>query len=123
MKYVYAVVFGAGTFFSMNCGSGDSEPGAPRAESATTAAATVSVQGHEFDPPEVRIKAGQTVRWTWVSGSHDVVSGARCIADRKFASDVMGPGSVFEHTFSAPGEYPYYCDPHCGFGMVGKIVV
>ena len=128
MKYVCAAVFGLGAFFSMNCGTGDgasSGPTAERAETATTTGASVSVLGHDFDPPEVRIKVGERVRWTWVSGSHNVVSGARCVPDGVFSSGATTatPGAQFEHTFDARGEFPYYCDPHCGFGMVGRVIV
>lgn len=146
MKQIHAVAFGIGAFFAMNCGSGEggygsssSEPTRPSqstnasetddetSASTSTGASkgSVAVNGHSFDPPEVHIKAGEAVKWTWVAGSHNVVSGAACTPDGKFTSgsSTVGPGSTFSHTFDEPGTYSYYCDPHCGIGMVGKVVV
>jgi plastocyanin len=33
------------------------------------------------------------------------------------------PGESVTSTFKTPGEYSYYCEPHQGAGMVGKVVV
>lgn len=147
MKQIHALAFGIGAFFAMNCGSGETgypEPSSGSGQSATkqeqptqstsaaekeestgAVAGNVTVNGHSFDPPEVHIKAGQAVKWTWVAGFHNVVSGSTCTPDGKFTSGTSseGPPAIYEHTFDAPGTYPYYCDPHCGIGMTGKIVV
>ena len=32
-------------------------------------------------------------------------------------------GETVSSTFTTPGEYSYYCGPHQGGGMVGKITV
>jgi plastocyanin len=141
MKQIHALAFGIGAFFEMNCGSGES--GYPEAtsgpaqpaqstsgtekedESTGAVAGSVAVNGHTFDPPEVHIKAGQAVKWTWVAGRHNVVSGGSCTPDGKFTSGTStdGPPATYEHTFDEPGTYPYYCDPHCGIGMTGKVIV
>jgi plastocyanin len=136
MKQVYALVFGFGGFFALNCGSGTEsgypEPAPNGAEPPTEAApaaraastANVTVNGHTFDPPEVRIKAGGTVTWTWASGSHNVISGSGCTPDGKFSNvKLQGRGATYEETFETPGTYPYFCDPHCSIGMKGTIVV
>ena len=39
-------------------------------------------------------------------------------ADLAFA-----PGESWEETFDTAGTYDYYCEPHRGAGMVGKVVV
>ena len=111
-----------------------SAPPAPSASSASgssssgtsspAAAKTVDLSGASFSPSTVTIKAGETVRWVWKSGSHNVVSGKSCSPDGKFSSgNLQAPPTTFEHTFDAPGTFDYYCDPHCGMGMVGKVVV
>lgn len=33
------------------------------------------------------------------------------------------PGEKFSVKLTAAGEYKYYCEPHQGAGMVGKIIV
>jgi plastocyanin len=130
MKVIYATVFGIGAFFALNCGSGDGDPAPQDGAASTTTSPTssadvveIKVNGHTFDPPEVHLKAQQTVRWVWVAGRHNVVSGSSCTPDGKFSSELVSPPSKFEKTFDAVGTYPYYCDPHCSMGMTGKIVV
>jgi plastocyanin len=135
MKLIYSLVFGVGAFFSLNCGSGDeggaypagAAPAAPPPSSTSaTDPATIEVKviGHEFDPQEVHIKANQSVRWVWVSGDHNVVSGAGCTPDGTFTSGAATSApKTFEHSFASAGTFPYFCDPHCSIGMVGKVIV
>lgn len=33
------------------------------------------------------------------------------------------PGEKVSTKFSTPGEYSYYCEPHQGAGMAGKVIV
>ena len=33
------------------------------------------------------------------------------------------PGQTVSNTFDTPGEYNFYCEPHQGAGMAGKIIV
>ena len=35
----------------------------------------------------------------------------------------FNPGESWEETFSEAGTYDYYCEPHRGAGMVGKVIV
>jgi plastocyanin len=35
----------------------------------------------------------------------------------------LDAGSEFSHTFRVPGVHDYFCQPHYGFGMVGRVVV
>jgi plastocyanin len=83
----------------------------------------------QFDPANLTIKAGDTVKWVNNKLSpHNVV-----FDSTKVPGDVAGkishkallfsPGESFETVFDTPGEYPYYCEPHRGAGMVGKITV
>ena len=125
MKQIYSLAFGVATFFALNCGSGDEGGGGYSSSSSskadtTTASANdpavveVKVSGHEFSPAEVHIKANQTVRWVWVSGTHNVLSGAACIPDGTFSSGTTASvPHTFEHKFEKAGSFPYFCDPHC----------
>lgn len=83
----------------------------------------VRVASGAFDPAEITVKVGQTVRFAWVGGSHSVVSGTSCTPDGRFRSGAPQAGGTFEHKFETPGSYPYYCEPHCAEGMTGEIVV
>ena len=75
-----------------------------------------------FEPSTVNISAGDTVKFVnnklaphnAVFEGHDELSHP----DLAFA-----PGESWEQTFAAAGTYDFYCEPHRGAGMVGKVVV
>lgn len=89
------------------------------------AVADVTITADAFNPGEVRVTAGTTVRWQVDDlGTHDVTA-----VDGSFASGQVVTGLTFEHTFDEPGTYPYVCTLHgrcdedgCR-GQVGTIVV
>jgi plastocyanin len=75
------------------------------------------------------INVGDTIRWVWEEGLHNVISVVG-IAE-SWASPLSSQvGFTFEHTFSQEGVFPYYCKVH-GFdngdgtagGMAGIITV
>lgn len=83
----------------------------------------IRIEGQSFQPRELSIAAGDTVRWTNFSdGSHNVQSD-----DGLFSSGRATSGRwTFTHTFDGGGEFPYHCAPHGapgGVGMSGKITV
>ena len=75
-----------------------------------------------FEPSTINISSGDTVKFVnnklaphnAVFEGHDELSHP----DLAFA-----PGESWSETFSAAGTYDYYCEPHRGAGMVGKVVV
>jgi plastocyanin len=77
-----------------------------------------------FGPEELTIAAGTTVRFVWLSSTHNVAvtsqpddanwEGHEAIEDRGFS---------FEYTFEAAGRYEYVCTPHQNQGMQGAVVV
>lgn len=83
----------------------------------------------KFEPAELNIKAGDTVKWVnnKLSPHNVVFDGSKvdsAVATKlSHKSLLFSPGESFESTFDTPGEYSYYCEPHRGAGMVGKIVV
>lgn len=79
-----------------------------------------------FVPSTVEISAGDSVTWSNNKLSpHNVVfeKGPGDVSAFSHKALAFSPGETFSQTFSAPGEYTYYCEPHRGAGMVGKIVV
>jgi plastocyanin len=91
----------------------------------------VSLFGQAFLPDDITIQVGDTVRWNWVAGYHDVVSGVGGVPDGHFGSQLTVGPFTFEVTFDqafldanpAPGGvYDYYCTVHLP-GMVGRVVV
>ncbi|PAX52109.1 plastocyanin [Brunnivagina elsteri] len=88
-----------------------------------------------FEPAKVTIKAGDTIKWVnnKVPPHNVVFDGVKNAAkSADFAKALshkqlmMNPGQAQETTFPADtvaGEYTFYCEPHRGAGMVGKIIV
>ena len=72
------------------------------------------------------VAPGDAVRWVWVSGSHNIVSGHPDDPDKgdEFFSGVpVPPPAEFVHTFGQPGDFPYHCELHHSFGMVSTVKV
>ena len=78
-----------------------------------------------FEPAEITVAPGDVVRWIWNDCFHTVTSGVECLPDGLFNEplDPKNPIVEFEIPLDMDGEIPYYCEPHCDFGMVGRIVV
>ncbi len=87
----------------------------------------VQITSNSFTPAKLTIRAGQTVRWTWGGGEHNVVSGTcdadGATADGIFRSGAPATGGTFDRAFPTAGTFPYYCELHCVMGMKGEIKV
>jgi plastocyanin len=83
----------------------------------------------QFEPANLTIKAGDTVKWVNNKLSpHNVVLDSTKVEANQAAklshkNLLFSPGESYETTFSEPGVYSYYCEPHRGAGMVGTITV
>ena len=97
-----------------------------------------------FHPGTYEASVGDTVVWKNTSGADHTVTAYEDLipADAEYfatggyesqsaAYDAwetdrggrLGTRRTFEHTFEVPGTYEYFCIPHEGAGMIGKIVV
>ncbi|MEA5505639.1 plastocyanin [Halotia wernerae UHCC 0503] len=88
-----------------------------------------------FEPAKLTIKPGDTIEW--VNNKvppHNVVfdaaknpaKSADLAKSLSHKQLLMSPGQTQTTTFPADapaGEYTFYCEPHRGAGMVGKITV
>lgn len=87
---------------------------------AADASVTVAPGGSlTFSPAVVNINTGDKVTWTWAFSGHTSTSGTGCSANGLWNSS----GTSFAFTFTTAGNYPYFCSPHCAFGMTGEVVV
>jgi plastocyanin len=87
----------------------------------------------QFEPQTVTIKPGDTVKWVMNKvPPHNAVFDDAKIGDKALAKELshtkltFSPGENFETTFPADtpaGTYPFYCQPHRGAGMAGKVIV
>ncbi len=88
----------------------------------------------QFVPSDVTVKPGDTVKW--VNNKlppHNIVfdaaniPGDKSLADKLAHDQLMfSPGETHEVTFTSDmpaGTYTYFCAPHRGAGMVGKITL
>ncbi len=110
-----------------------------RERRVATVRMVMSADGSEvyFDPIGLRIQPGDIVRWIQIRGYHSSTAYHPANGDHELRipeaaeswdSDVLlaqypAKGSTFEHLFSVPGVYDYFCKPHEAAGMVGRLVV
>jgi len=94
-----------------------------------------------YDPARITVDAGTAVRWEndsdvghtvtaygggipadavyFASGGFDTERAARDAV----AGGLVAAGDAYEHAFDTPGAYDYFCVPHEGSGMTGRVVV
>jgi len=98
----------------------------------TTFTVFVGQTGFTFSPSDVVIQPGDTVHWVWSSTGHTVNSGSSCTSDNLFCSPnntncslntTGSAGATYDRTFPTMGTVPYFCRPHCAFGMTGRVFV
>lgn len=83
---------------------------------------------NRFDPADVAAKPGDVVRFTLVSGVHNVhflPDSNPGVAGLPAASDMLQlPGQTYDlKVTQAPGRYYFQCDPHALLGMIGHLEV
>jgi len=71
---------------------------------------TVSMAEYKYVPAEVRIKAGDTVKW--VNNERRTSHSVLFPAENSLESTRMFPGESWERRFPVPGRYEYTCGPH-----------
>jgi len=92
-----------------------------------------------FEPADLTVAAGETVRWGFESGGHNVCGRpsdtrtaslpeagtpfASYAPDESPARRLVPRGETYEHTFETPGEFVYVCYPHRQSGMRGSVRV
>ena len=67
----------------------------------------VHIDNFVFQPPLLNAKVGTTVKWT---NRDDIPHTVVCPG--KFRSKTMDTDGTFEFTFTAAGEYKYFCSLH-----------
>jgi plastocyanin len=93
-----------------------------RTTSISIVPGSTSLTDIAYQPNPVQISVGDTIIWTNDdSEPHTATSGQNARADGRFDSGIMASTRTFEHTFTEPGEYPYFCILHPN--MVGTVSV
>ncbi len=75
----------------------------------------ITIQSFTYQPVSLTLKKGTSVKWVNKDGTpHTVTFDA-------FKSNSLNQGSFYEHTFTTPGTFSYYCQFHSG--MKGTVIV
>ncbi|WP_024508778.1 cupredoxin family copper-binding protein [Bradyrhizobium sp. ARR65] len=77
------------------------------AYSAQAQEVQVTIDNFTFTPPELTVKLGDTVTWT----NHDDIPHT-VVSAGKFRSKTMDTDNSFSFTFTAAGDYKYFCSLH-----------
>jgi plastocyanin len=67
----------------------------------------VTIDNFTFSPAELTVKVGTTVTWT----NHDDIPHA-VVSAGKFRSKTLDTDDSFSFTFTAAGDYKYFCSLH-----------
>jgi plastocyanin len=67
----------------------------------------VTIDNFTFTPPDLKVKVGDTVTWT----NHDDIPHT-VVSAGKFRSKTMDTDNTFTFTFTAAGDYKYFCSLH-----------
>jgi plastocyanin len=101
-------------------------------EAAVAVVVTMTVD--RFVPERVTVRAGGTVEWKNTNSVwHTVTADPEYAAMKtnvvlpegaeRFHSGEVWPGDVYRRTFTVPGTYKYFCQPHEAHGMIGWVEV
>src|SRR5438045_1185353 len=99
--------------------NGASSAASAPAGSATNATpARISIKLLKFSPEKVEVKSGETVEWANADLTpHNVTS----VGAQEINSGTIDAGASWNHTFSRPGAFSYYCTFHPE--MKGTVIV
>jgi len=75
-------------------------------------------RSYRFAPAVITVPAGTTVTWT----NNDQFTHSVQLPEDEAPTTVVKPGETTQHTFKAPGTYPYICSFHPN-DMTGTVVV
>lgn len=76
----------------------------------------VEIRGSLFNPPELRVIKGTTVRWT------NMYSAVHTINGDNFSSPPLNKGETWNYTFNKTGTFEYNCSIHLETPK-GRIIV
>ena len=81
----------------------------------------------KFVPDTLTVKPGDTIKWENNKvGPHNIVFDASALKSASKTALLFSPGESYTSTIpkdTPSGEYQFYCQPHRGAGMVGKLIV
>jgi plastocyanin len=98
--------------------SSDYGPNSYPSYSGTQTDTNVVLYDNYFQPNQITVSVGTTVRWTNSGRHHHTVTSDSGLWD----SGELSSGESYGHTFTASGTYPYHCTIHAK-EMRGVVIV
>ena len=83
-------------------------PAADSSAAPTGESLKAGMKSLSFQPNRIEITAGTTVSWT----NNDPLEHSVTAVDRSFDSGLIPAGATWRHTFTRPGTYRFFCQPH-----------
>lgn len=80
----------------------------------------------KFEPSELTVKRGDKIKWVNNKlAPHNVIFNDEIVKSMSHPQLIFAPQDFFETVVpqDASGEYDFYCGPHRGAGMVGKMKI
>ncbi len=113
---------GANGTFETSTNTGGSSTGGTNSGSATGGTLSIGMTRSAYTPASVTVQSGTRITWT----NTDSVAHTVTADNSSYSSGSLSPGQTYSLTFTAKGEYTYFCGYHGGpggVGMSGKIIV
>lgn len=73
---------------------------------------TVNVQNYSFNPANLNVQVGDTIRWAWVNGSHTTTSTTIPGSAAAWDEPINSSNTFYEYRVTVAGVYNYLCTPH-----------
>ena len=100
---------------------GVSRPQTGRCDIGAFELAGVAIVDFAFQPANLVVKAGTTVRWKNLGATSHTTKSDNPVGAEPWNSPLIEPGEVFMRTFNTAGSYSYFCTIHQS--MTGTITV
>lgn len=86
----------------------------------------ISTNGFAYEPAVLSVNPGDTVIWEHGGGTHTVTFGEDCVSDGTLNDSLSATNGAI--LWRVPEDMAgttqnYFCQPHCGFGMVGSLEI
>lgn len=133
MRRLIPVLLTSGALLVAGCGSDDEDSPAAAPQASVTAdapetptpaepssgdAVTIGMLGLEFDPTDVTVKKGTTVKWV---NNEEIPHNVVATKGAKFESETFGKDGTFEYVADTVGTIDYVCTLHPN--MIAKLTV
>ncbi len=83
----------------------------------------INVQDFSFAPNDATIQLGDTIKFTWLNGSHTTTSTTIPAGAAAWDNPMNAANTTFIYVPAVAGTYSYKCTPHAAMGHVGKFTV